>query len=430
MTDNLNSIELRSEEVQEILTRIPHWMVRWGSILFFVLIVLLLAISWFVKYPDIISSQVTITTEVPPQKIYANTTGRLDSILVCDNQTVKSNQTLAIIENTAYFNDVLYLKSIIDTLSISKQDFYFPFDKIPILFLGELETDFALFENAYMAYSINRDLQPFVNESIANKVSITELNKRLQSTLSQKNLYLSEFNFKQKDLVRYEQLFEKGVISAQEYEIKQQILLQTERNYESISLSVSQIREAISNAKKTFRGTQINKTRQEITLQKNVIQSFNQFKKSIKNWELTYILQTKLIGKISFLNYWSKNQLVNQGDLVFTIIPTENSSFIGKLKAPIHNSGKIKLGQTVNIKLSNYPEEEFGMLKGIIANISLVSDNEGFYWIDVNLPNQLNTSYNKELAFKQEMSGKAEIITEDLRLIERFFYQFRNVFNR
>jgi HlyD family secretion protein len=30
------------------------------------------------------------------------------------------------------------------------------------------------------------------------------------------------------------------------------------------------------------------------------------------------------------------------------------------------------------------------------------------------------TNYHKELQFVQEMSGTAEIITEDLRLIERF----------
>ena len=35
-------IELRSEEVQEILTRVPHWMIRWGSVL-----VLLIVLSLF-----------------------------------------------------------------------------------------------------------------------------------------------------------------------------------------------------------------------------------------------------------------------------------------------------------------------------------------------------------------------------------------------
>jgi len=49
--------------------------------------------------------------------------------------------------------------------------------------------------------------------------------------------------------------------------------------------------------------------------------------------------------------------------------------------------------------------------------------------IDVKLPKKIITSYNKEIEFKQEMIGSAKIVTEDLRLIERFFYQFKGVFN-
>ena len=42
--------------------------------------------------------------------------------------------------------------------------------------------------------------------------------------------------------------------------------------------------------------------------------------------------------------------------------------------------------------------------------------------VDVELPKKLVTTYEKEIEFKQEMTGTADIITEDLRLIERFFY--------
>ena len=35
-------LELRSEEVQEILTRIPHWIIRWGSVVVLLILVALL----------------------------------------------------------------------------------------------------------------------------------------------------------------------------------------------------------------------------------------------------------------------------------------------------------------------------------------------------------------------------------------------------
>ncbi|MCD0472587.1 HlyD family secretion protein, partial [Flavobacterium sp. JAS] len=42
----------------------------------------------------------------------------------------------------------------------------------------------------------------------------------------------------------------------------------------------------------------------------------------------------------------------------------------------------------------------------------------------------LETSYKKQIVFQQEMKGSAEIVTEDLRLIERILYQFKNIFEQ
>jgi multidrug resistance efflux pump len=428
--NTLKDIKLRSDEVQEILEKIPHWMIRWGNLLLLSLIVMLLTLSWFVKYPDIVSSQTIITTETPPQKEFARITGKIDSIFVKDGQLVKENQSLAMIENISNYKDFLFLKSIIDTIKVQKKSFDFPIDKIPVLFLGDIEGSYALFENNYIQYILNKELQPFSNEAIANKVTTSELIRRLNNLQSQKELNKRELIFKQKDLKRSKSLFDKGVISEKEYEIKQLEYLQEERNYKNMVSSTSQLRESISNSNKISKGTEISRIREEVTLLKNVIQSFNQLKKSIKDWEMKYVLSSKMNGKVSFLNYWSENQTVNQGDLVFTIIPTKNSSYIAKLKTPAQNLGKVKIGQTVNIKLQNYPDYEFGVLMGKVKNISEVSNKEGFYNIDVSLPKKLITSYNKEIEFKQEMSGTAEIVTEDLRLIQRFFYQFNKIFKR
>ena len=84
----------------------------------------------------------------------------------------------------------------------------------------------------------------------------------------------------------------------------------------------------------------------------------------------------------------------------------------------------------MNIKIENYPDNEYGVLNGLVEKISLIPNTDGFYLIDVELSQTLITSYNKKIDFKQEMRGTAEIITEDLRLIERFFYQFRKAFKR
>ncbi|MGP1993917.1 HlyD family secretion protein [Zobellia laminariae] len=425
-----DDIQLRSEEVHEILTYVPHWMIRWGNLLFLTLIIMLLIISWLIKYPDIIQSQAIITTQKPPQKEYAKISGKFETILVENNEKVLPYQLLAILENSANYNDVVKLKSIIDTLKVSKNSFNFHIDSLPVLFLGEIDSDYALFENSYMQFFLNKKLRPFSNEALANKSSILELTNRLKSLNLQRELNISEMDFKRKDLERYRQLFEKGIISAQDYENKQLDHLQSERNFKNMSLSISQIKEAIGNAKKISKGTEINRTKEEVSLLKSVIHSFNQLKRSLKDWELRYVLKSNIDGKVSFLDFWDKNQSVEQGDLVFTIIPTNRGSYVAKLRIPSWNSGKVKHGQTVNIKLDNYPNSEFGVLQGKVKSVSLTADNDGLYLVDVNLAYELETTFHKKIEFKQEMSGVAEIITEDLRLIERFFYQFNELFKR
>jgi multidrug efflux pump subunit AcrA (membrane-fusion protein) len=428
--DIQEELNIRSEEVQEILSFVPNWMIRWGNTLVLFLILGLLLISWFVKYPDAIPAEITVTTIIPPEKLYAKNSGRLDAILVDDSDIVSKNKLLAIIENASNYKDVLLLKNIIDTLTINYKDFYFPLEELPILFLGDIDADFALFERSYAEYKLNNELQPFSNESIANKFSITETKRRLNNLISQQNLNRQELTLKKKDLERYDTLYKKGVVSAQEYDQKKLDYLQAQRAYRNNNASISQLREAINNSQKDLRGTEIRKAQDDNKALKTVIQSYNQLKRSLKNWELKYVLKSSIDGEVSFLSFWNENQTVNQGDQVFTIIPTGNNSFIGKIKAPAQNSGKIKIGQAVNIRLANYPYTEFGMLEGNIKSISLVPDNEGFYLIDVALPEKLITTYNKEIAFKQEMTGTAEIITEDLRLIERFFYQLKNIFKK
>jgi len=259
---------------------------------------------------------------------------------------------------------------------------------------------------------------------------LNEIKNRLDILKSQKELNESELDFKQKDLNRSKILFEKGVISARDYENKQLEFTQYKRALENISTSISQLNEAIGNSKNTIKSSEIRKTQEETRLLKKVIQSLYQLKKSVKDWEQLYALKSSISGKVSYLSFWNENQTVNNGDLVFTIIPSENSDYIGKIKAPVQNSGKIKVGQSVNVRLSNYPDIEFGTLNGLVENISLFPDKEGYYLIDVSLDKELITSYNKKIEFQQEMSGSAEIITEDLRLIERFFYQLKTVFKR
>lgn len=426
--NTLENFELRNEEVQNILSKVPHWMIRWGSILLLLIIILLLFLSYFIKYPDVIVSKAVITTNIPPQKEFAKVTGKIDTILISNQQKVYPNQPLAVIKNTGNFKDIQQLKNVTKISGLKNGTFQFPIDEIPILDLGEIEPTYAIFESSYIEYMLARELKPYSIEAKSNEISLRELKTQYRNLKIQENLNKSKLGIQKKDLERHRELYEKGVISATEYEIKQINYLDSERSLKNLSSSLSQLRISIGNAKNLVKTTAINRKMDQKLLLKKLINDFNQLKVSIKTWEHTYVMTAEIEGTISFLNYWSENQTVSQGDLLFTIIPSQTSSVIAKLKTPIKNSGKLKIGQKVYIGLHNYPEPEFGVLEGTINQISALPDKKSFYNIDVLIPQDLITNHNKKIDFKQEMAGTAEIITDDLKLIERIFYRIRGIF--
>ncbi|CAC9973841.1 HlyD family secretion protein [Flavobacterium sp. WLB] len=430
MEEDNSTFELRSEEVQDILTKVPHWMIRWGTVLIFVIILMLFFVSWFIKYPDVVNTEIVITTNIPPEKIVAKSSGRIEAILVKNKSIVSKNSTLAIIENTANYNDVFLLKSIVDNYNINDPKAEFPFSKLKNTQLGEIESAYAVFQKDYQAQELNHDLQPFAIENRAQISEKIQIKERLEILQQQKTLNESELQLQKNEVARFEILFNKGIISAQEMEVKKLSFLQAQKSYRGLLSSISQLRSSLIDNTKSSQSSQANSTKEEVNLGRNMAQSFYQLKKVIKDWELAYALKSSISGKVTFLQVWTENQTINLGDNVFSIIPDAKNGFIGKVKAPALNSGKIKTGQRVNIRLANFPDREFGVLKGKIQNISLVPDKDGNLLIDVALPDGLKTSYNKQILFQQEMKGSAEIVTEDLRLIERILYQFKSIFEQ
>lgn len=106
-----NNIELYSEEVQEIMSKNPFWILRYGVIILLFIILTLVVGSWFYKYPDIIKVNVIITYTNPPATITARLIGNIDKIFVRNNQIVKA---LAVLHNTAKNEDILKLITLLN----------------------------------------------------------------------------------------------------------------------------------------------------------------------------------------------------------------------------------------------------------------------------------------------------------------------------
>lgn len=424
--DILDNIELRSESVQDILTQPPHWMIRWGNTIIFLILILILMMSYVIKYPEFIPAPIIVTSANPPEKLEARTNSKIEKIFIKNHQEVKKDEVLMVMQSTGNYNDILKLKKIVDSIDPNRLS-SFPVNETLHFKLGELQGDYNSFAKAFQDEVLFTRLQPYAPENLAANQSLSEYKVRIATLRQQRNLEKAKYELTRKSYQRSQELYNQGVIAALELENEKIKYIQAQQNLENITLSLSQIEEGISNVNKTKSGAAINTEKDKINYSSQTLQLFEQLRKSLKQWEQNYLVISNTDGVASFQQFFGENQFIKAGDVILSILPRSRDKIVGRMSVPAVNSGKIVAGEKVLIKLDNYRYQEYGIVEGKVQNISLSPDKDGNYYVDVVLPKGLKTSYNKNLVFDKELRGNAEIVTQDLRLIERFFFQMRKL---
>jgi multidrug resistance efflux pump len=138
-------------------------------------------------------------------------------------------------------------------------------------------------------------------------------------------------------------------------------------------------------------------------------------------------MASPIAGIVNQMGIWSNNQNVTAGETVFTVVPAGQDSPKGKAMLPIQGAGKVREGQRVNVRINNFPDQEFGYLVGKVVSISSVPTAEGVYVVEVDFPDGMMTNYDRVLPISRQMQGTADIITDDLRLMERFFMPVKKI---
>ena len=406
---------IRSEEMQDILTAPPSWMTRWGSLVIFLILIQFFLISYFIKYPDILKSTIVLTSDAPTVNIVAKISGKI-KLLVRDNQNVQTDELLGYVINPADFKDVMTLKKQLNHLNteggISSTHSYN---------LGELQTSYGAVVKSYKNFETYLKVN-FANKSIVETQKLIGLYTNLRKNIgNQMAITDEELRLRQKKHSMDSVLFKEEVLSEAEFTNSKAGLMPLNSRQESYSQEL--MNNSIKVEELSSKITEIRIQRQEklMDLKNDFQQNLDLLEASIAEWEEKYLFKAALPGKVSLFKFRNDNQNIAVGDILLSVVP-ESSEIFGSLQLPMAKSGKVKTGQGVNIKFNSYPFEEYGIVKGVITSISSVPQNS-LYAVQVSLPNGLMTSHNQKLAFKDQMDGNAEIVTEDLRLLERLFAQ-------
>ncbi len=428
-------IELLSEDVQEIMGHVPNWIVRRGVTVILITLIMLIAGSFVFKYPDVITSDIVITSENPSTSIVARSSGKIDNLLVKNQQTVQQGEVLAVLENAANSVHVTDLKHQLEVFSAFFTSPLGSFEGgFPINYsLGTVQTAFSSFQRQFQNY------QDFLKtDLIGKKIHSVRLQYQDYGEYGKK---LKEQAFNQEkalvltrnQLSRDSSLFAGGTISVADYEKSEQSYLKEENSYQNLLATVANTQMQMNLLNYQVIDLETQQSDLVKTSLNTLKEAFDNLKAAITEWEKQYVLISPIEGKVSFNQYWTKYQYIRAGEIVFTVVPLVPRKIIGRVKLPVSGSGKVKTGQKVLIRLANYPNTEFGMLEGKLELVSLVpeiTDIGAVYTAIVSLPAVLITNYGNMIPFSQEMQGTAEIVTDNLSLFDRLINPVKSAYHK
>ncbi len=420
-----NTFAEHGNEVEEIISKKPPFIVRWGTVFFFVLLVMIGTISWFIQYPDIVNAKAKLSCVNPPAQVTAKTDGKLIKILVRENQQIDSGQILGYMESIANTQSVkkiaAQIDSVIDLMNHERAGeiiHFFPEyqSQKSLSNLGELQLPYQTFIQSFIAFRDFLNSGFYAHKKSMLYADMQNIQKLHDVANKQKQLYQQDLSLSNETFDANQTLVDEKIISAMEYRNEKSKLIAKQLSLPQINASIIS-NESQQNDKKK----EIAELDNQVAIQQSTfLQALQTMKSQVKAWEYKYVLKAPIAGAISFTGFLQENQEIKTGAALFSIQPANTSYFV-EMWIPQYNSGKVKQGQEVLLKFQAYPSEQFGSVIGKIDNIKSVPTDSGFL-AKVILPQGLNTNYKKSLQYRDGLFAQADIITEDMRLPERFYY--------
>jgi hypothetical protein len=412
----------RSEEVQSIIERMPYWT-KWVALCVGVLMGVIILLGFFIKYPDTVDGQVSVTAVTAPVRLVANSSGRL-ILLQPDKTQIEEGTVISYIESGADYRHILWVDSLLDNpAGLEDENCTLP----DSLLLGDVASAYNAFVLAYQQYirilasdiyaTMRQNLQHQVN---SDRLIIENLNGELR--LKANILKDSEHRLRQDSI-----LLEKQVISEQDYRQQRASHLSLKESHLNLQSSRLLKQSEISRNLMEIQRIQLEETENMEKAYSEFVTRKNALANAVNLWKEHYLQYSPVEGELEYLGFWRDNSFVQSGQELFTVIPDKNN-ILGEVMIPSFGAGKVEAGQTANVKINNYPYDEYGLLKGVVKSVSRItkkietaSGTVDAYLVIVDFPHGTTTNFGKFLPLDFESKGTAEIITKRKRLIERLF---------
>lgn len=425
MPEQEDILHRNSEEVQDIITAVPSWILRRGITVIFILIFSIIFMSAFIRYPDVVKTNLKINSLNAPKAVHAKQTGKIVALLVKEGALVKQKEPLAFMESTANHYDVLKLHDALMQFNTALTKTGLAKEPIPIgLNLGELQSAYQNFYQQYLQYIATQSGGYYINRKKYLQQDLQEIGKLKGQIIAQKQIQEKEYANIEQEYLAYKKLYQKGVISNSEFK-------QQENKYLAGKYPLQQSQTALLNNNSTVAAKQKEILELEHTIQEEkskFIQALSNMMTETDAWLNQYVLSAPVAGTVGYAGIVQENQTVNANQELFMINPA-NTDFFGEVQIPQYNMGKIRQGQRTLVKMKSFPFEQYGLIRGKINYISDVAFKDSVFIAKIGFEQFENKDPRHKIVLKNGMQADAEIITEESSLLQRFLRNITKMLN-
>jgi hypothetical protein len=421
-----NEIEIRSEEVQELLGTTPPWMVRWGMLFALVLIIVTVWILYLFSYPETVLTDVQITRENPGSERNAIRSGTINSVLVNTEDTVVAGQTIAVFKSSADFADVHALDDYLSLIATGGDSMMVNF-KIPTdLLLGAEDLN-----DSFYAFLERQKNAQNLSTGRLSKMSIDEINreislesKRIQDDLSRIESLKNERILYEETYTYQDNLIKMGRGNLNEFRDAKANLLRINRFLQESQTSIKNRQATIRLLRSRLETTASISESEKAEAMRKLRDSFNSLRAEIASWRLEYLISSPINGVVILSDAAKAGAFVNIGERLAMVLPDSPSNLVGKASLNLDESGQVAEGQKVLIDFFSFPAQQYGLVEGVIEQKSKIPDNNNRLSLEIRFPDGLVTNTGRTLEVGQYMAGKMTIIIQEKRLIEWLLERF------
>jgi multidrug efflux pump subunit AcrA (membrane-fusion protein) len=414
--------------LNEILGAAPGWLLRSGIGIVAFFVFLLIGGSMLFSYPDIIEAPVVVLAGNPPVNLVAVSNGKLERIFHQEGEYIQKGDLIAVVESPLFPDDVLWLRETLLTDSTQNPNkSTFSSGNLPRnINLGPLQNPYNDWLKALHDLQQFNELNYHQQKSAHLNTQLVERTQLQQQTQKQLETFSQIYQLSAQNYRRDSALVAQNFIAPVDFERTYSEFLSRRITLEDYQSQLINLDVQKNDIRSILLETQMDFTQRQSEYRMRVQSSFENLKSQLLLWEKNYAFVAPVNGELVFAGAWTQNQQINSGDQVFSVIPEEKGEFIARGGIPLQGSGKVKKGDRVNIRLSNYPYQEYGVLQGEVLHVSAIPAGDHFPF-QIRLNNQLKTTYNTNLGHHAMLDGVAQIITEDISLFNRMMNPLRSL---